>query len=109
MATPAVNRSEIEKIVRKVLDEERPDGAAALKAIKRVSSLLTEEVIPNLPEKGHEGDDTGSGNGDDADSDSAPRLVHSVSDRRRPRTTKIHQTTIPAPMPATKPPRCRTV
>jgi len=70
MATAAVNRSEIEKIVRKVLDEERPDGAAALKAIKRVSSLLTEEVIPNLPEKGHEGDDSGSGNEDNADADS---------------------------------------
>jgi hypothetical protein len=69
MAAAAVNRSEIEKIVRKVLDEERPDGSAAtLKAIKRVSNLLTDEVIPNLPDKNGAGNEDEPDTTDDQDS-----------------------------------------
>jgi hypothetical protein len=47
MATTAA----VEKIVRKVLDEELSETKeATLKAIQKVSRLLTEQVIPNLPD-----------------------------------------------------------
>jgi hypothetical protein len=57
MATTAA----IEKVVRKVLDEELSEtNEATLKAIQRVSRLLTEKVIPNLPEDAdQENPDTG--------------------------------------------------
>jgi hypothetical protein len=46
------HKTDIERIVRKVLEEEQGDaGEATLQAIRRVSRLLTEEVIPNLPEE----------------------------------------------------------
>jgi len=47
MATTAT----IEKVVRKVVDDELSETrAATLKAIQKVSRLLTEEVIPKLPD-----------------------------------------------------------
>src|SRR5262245_44164214 len=60
-----MTRTDIERIVRKMLDEqdehEQGGGAganrAALKAIQRVSRLLTEEVIPRLSGEGREDED----------------------------------------------------
>lgn len=64
MATPTVEKAEIEKVVRRVLAEERPDdGRATLKAIQRLSSLLTEQVIPNLPERDDDELDSDDGAG----------------------------------------------
>jgi hypothetical protein len=52
MATATVGRADIEKVVRKVLNQEREqNGQATLKAIQRISSLLTEQVIPHLPDQ----------------------------------------------------------
>jgi hypothetical protein len=63
MATATPGRAEIEKVVRKVLAEERPgNDRATLKAIQRVSALLTEQVIPNLPDS-DEDDGSGAHNG----------------------------------------------
>ena len=57
MASAAVNRAEIEKIVRKVVNEQQQsNGQATLKAIRHVSDILTDEVIPNLPEKAGDGE-----------------------------------------------------
>lgn len=48
----------IEKVVRKVLDDELNESReATLKAIKQVSRLLTEQVIPNLPDEADQADD----------------------------------------------------
>jgi len=47
----AITRAEIEKVVRKVLDEEQKDTAASLQAIQSLSRLLTEEVIPKLADE----------------------------------------------------------
>lgn len=54
MATNAT----IEKVVRKVLDDELSESKeATLKAIQQVRRLLTEQVIPNLPDEGDQADD----------------------------------------------------
>jgi hypothetical protein len=46
------HKTDIERIVRKVLKEEQGDaGEATLQAIRRVSRMLTEEVIPRLPDE----------------------------------------------------------
>jgi hypothetical protein len=51
----AMTKTEIEKVVRKVLDEEQGDAnRATLRAIERVTELLQERVIPNLPEESEE-------------------------------------------------------
>ncbi len=53
MATATIGRADIEKVVHKVLKEERAENdRTTLRAIQRVSSLLTEQVIPNLPDNG---------------------------------------------------------
>jgi hypothetical protein len=44
----AATKAEIEKVVRKVLDDQNGANGATLEAIQRVSRLLTEKVIPNL-------------------------------------------------------------
>jgi hypothetical protein len=55
MATPTAS---IEKVVRKVLDEELDHrNEATLEAIERMSRVLTEEVIPRLPDDGYASDD----------------------------------------------------
>jgi hypothetical protein len=55
-------KTEIERIVRKVLKEEQGDaGEATLQAIRRVSRLLTEEIIPKLPDERETEVDDGSG------------------------------------------------
>ena len=47
----ATQTASIEKVVRKVLDEELEQrNEATLEAIERMSRVLTEEVIPRLPE-----------------------------------------------------------
>jgi hypothetical protein len=47
----ATETASIEKIVRKVLDEELEQrNEATLEAIERMTRVLTEEVIPRLPE-----------------------------------------------------------
>ena len=47
----AIMRTEIAKVVRKVLNEEQGDtDAATLKALQRVAELLREQVIPHLPD-----------------------------------------------------------
>jgi hypothetical protein len=47
----ATQTASIEKVVRKVLDEELDQRSeATLEAIERMSRVLTEEVIPRLPE-----------------------------------------------------------
>ena len=56
----ATTRSEIEKVVRKVLDEEQKDSAASVQAIQHLSMLLTEEVIPKLSGEPSEEDETTS-------------------------------------------------
>jgi peptidoglycan hydrolase-like protein with peptidoglycan-binding domain len=61
MATATVGRSDIEKVVRKILNEERTEKErATMRAIRRVSSLLTEQIIPNLPGNAEAGEETGS-------------------------------------------------
>lgn len=78
MATAAIGRAEIEKVVRRVLDEQRQDDdGATLKAIRRVSSLLTEQVIPNLPDTDDADSDAGSE--DEHDSDPAASRVFGSS------------------------------
>lgn len=75
MATPTT--AEIEKVVRKVLDEELgDDSAAVLKGIQRVTKLLTEQVIPKLPEDSEQAE-PGTGNG-------APSVAKPPVMRRRP-------------------------
>jgi hypothetical protein len=50
-------KAEIEKVVHRVLEEQGDANGATLAAIKRVSRLLTEQVIPKLaPDAGDEGD-----------------------------------------------------
>lgn len=69
--------AEIEKVVRKVLDEELgDDSAAVLKGIQRVTKLLTEQVIPKLPEDSEQAE-PGTGNG-------APRTTKPPAMRRGP-------------------------
>jgi hypothetical protein len=54
MATTAT----IEKVVRRVIDEELSESReATLKAIQQMTRLLTEQVIPNLPDPGDAMDD----------------------------------------------------
>ena len=46
----AITRTEVAKVVRKVLDEEQGDtNEETLKALQRVAELLREKVIPQLP------------------------------------------------------------
>jgi hypothetical protein len=53
MATTAA----IEKVVRQVLADELSESRkATLKAIQQMTRLLTEEVIPHLPDQGDEPD-----------------------------------------------------
>ena len=62
----ATQTASIEKIVRKVLDEELEQrNEATLEAIEQVSRVLTEEVIPRLPEDeaGHEEEEPTGSNG----------------------------------------------
>jgi hypothetical protein len=62
MAT--ATKADIEKIVRDILDEHDGAEAATLKAVQRVTKLLTEQVIPRLSN----GVDNGAPDtGDDAD------------------------------------------
>ena len=61
MATATVGRSDIEKVVRKILKEERTEKErATMRAIRRVSSLLTEQIIPSLPGNAVADEETGS-------------------------------------------------
>jgi hypothetical protein len=54
MATNAT----IEKVVRKVVDDEMSESReATLKAIQQVRRLLTEQVIPNLPDESDQAED----------------------------------------------------
>ena len=55
MATATVKQADIEKVVHKVLEGERAENdSTTLRAIQGISTLLTEQVIPHLP------DDTGA-------------------------------------------------
>lgn len=70
MATATVGRTEIEKVVRKVLKQERDENdRTTLRAIQRVSSLLTDQVIPNLPDNAEGDEETGSHDEDDEDAE----------------------------------------
>jgi hypothetical protein len=61
----------IEKVVRKVLKQEQDaDEKATLKAIQRVSRLLTDQVIPKLDDP-QEDEDTGADSDADSDADSS--------------------------------------
>src|SRR5262245_36749774 len=61
------NTTSIEKIVRRVLDEELDErNGATLEAIERLGRVLTEEVIPRLP------DDAGADDIDPADDADMP-------------------------------------
>jgi hypothetical protein len=72
MATTTVKQADIEKVVHKVLDEEHADNdRATLRAIQRVSSLLREQVIPNLPDNTEA--DEGAGPHDAPDEEHDPR------------------------------------
>ncbi len=52
----STTRAEIEKVVRKVLQEEQgKTDEATLKAVQRVSTLLTTQVIPKLSDDSGEG------------------------------------------------------
>ena len=46
----ATSKTEMEKVVRRVLGEEQGDTETSLKAIQRLSRLLTEQIIPKLAE-----------------------------------------------------------
>ena len=63
----ATDTASIQKIVRRVLDEELEQrNEATLEAIEQLSRLLTEEVIPRLPEAedaAPDRDDLNGGNG----------------------------------------------
>jgi|KBSSwiStaDraftv2_1062776.scaffolds.fasta_scaffold589682_1 hypothetical protein len=63
----ATQTASIEKVVRKVLDEELDQRSeATLEAIERMSRVLTEEVIPRLPEDddaGYDEEEPSGGNG----------------------------------------------
>jgi len=55
----ATTTAEMEKVVRKVLDEELgDDSAATLKGIQRVTRLLTDQVIPKLSDSEDEEEST---------------------------------------------------
>jgi hypothetical protein len=71
MATATVGRSDIENVVRRVLNEERAEkDRSTMRAIQRVSSLLTEQIIPNLPDNGEAAEETGSQDEHEEDHDS---------------------------------------
>jgi hypothetical protein len=74
MATATVKRADIEKVVHKVLEEERAENdRTTLRAIQRVSRLLTEQVIPHLRDNGEADEETGSQDDYDDEHDSGPR------------------------------------
>jgi hypothetical protein len=59
---PATSTANVEKIVRRVVKQELDaDGKATLKAIQRVSKLLTNDVIPKLDEPVDDDDDADAG------------------------------------------------
>jgi hypothetical protein len=69
----------IQKIVRKVLDEELDErNEAMLEAIERLGRVLTEEVIPRLPDEADEGDQNDIG--DEPPSGSVKARTMRVSD-----------------------------
>jgi hypothetical protein len=74
MATATVRGADIEKVVRKVLKEERAENdRTTVRAIQRVSSLLTDQVIPNLPANAEADGPTGSQDDyDEEQNDSTP-------------------------------------
>lgn len=88
MATAAVRPADIEKVVRKVLDEERVENDRTMvRAIQRVSSLLTEQVIPNLPDNSEVDGEIDSDDEHDEEHDSGPgskmfasRSAHAADD-----------------------------
>src|SRR4051794_29965608 len=48
----AIRRTEVEKVVRKVLDKEQGDAnEEMLRALQRASELLRDKVIPQLPDQ----------------------------------------------------------
>jgi hypothetical protein len=80
----AATKTDIEKVVRKVLDEQHDRSASGptLEAIQRVSRLLTDQVIPRLGvdadgvETGDdEGDPVGADDGADAPAGDVPAAV----------------------------------
>jgi hypothetical protein len=74
--------------VRKVLKAERAENdRTTVRAIQRVSSLLTEQVIPNLPDNAEADDQSGSQDEDDQQNESgqgakmfASRSAHAADD-----------------------------
>jgi hypothetical protein len=73
MATATVKQADIEKVVHKVLEDERAENdRTVLRAIQRVSSLLTEQVIPNLPDSTEADEETGSDDEHDEEYGSGP-------------------------------------
>jgi hypothetical protein len=63
----AITRTEVSKVVRKMLEQEQGDAnEATLKALQRVAELLREKVIPQLPDQPGEEEPDGE-NVDDVD------------------------------------------
>jgi hypothetical protein len=74
-------KADIEKIVRDILDEHDGAEAATLKAVQRVTKLLTEQVIPRLSN----GIDNGvPDTGDDAEDGENQALLSARSARPAP-------------------------
>jgi hypothetical protein len=85
----AATKTDIEKVVRKILDEQSGDAhvgganGATLKAIQRVSRLLTDQIIPRLGveaddaevEDGGEDDVVGDDDGAEAPAEDVPMVV----------------------------------
>jgi hypothetical protein len=79
MAAATAGRTDIEKVVRKVLKQERDENdRTTLKAIQRVSSLLTEQVIPNLPDNGDADDEAASDDEQDEQGGEHPSSARSA-------------------------------
>jgi len=80
MATATVRPADIEKVVHKVLKEERAaNDRTTLRAIQRVSSLLTEQVIPNLPDKAEVDEDSPDEHDEEHDSGPGSKVFASRS------------------------------
>jgi hypothetical protein len=70
--------TELKKVVREVLDEEFGDAnEATLKAVQRLHKLVTEQVIPKLPDE-HDEEEPGTGH------EEAPAALRSAARRRHP-------------------------
>jgi hypothetical protein len=79
MAATTAGRTDIEKVVRKVLKQERDENErTTLRAIQRVSSLLTEQVIPNLPDNAEADDETGGNDEQDGQGGEHPSGARSA-------------------------------